>query len=631
MKSLIKSLPIVARAMGENYGVQVTIGGNGAWTNGKIINLPVLPEDDKMAEIYARGFLDHEAGHVRFTDIELNQGDTPLEGWMANAIEDIRIEKEMGKKFPGCKLNLERLAQEVALEGGFSPDPNAPASTLAGFFILTQARHDVLRQKALKSFAADNERQLREILPEKTVNRLKGLVYRADSLSSTQDSLDLARQIIKEIGEEIDNLDQAPPEPEQSESEQDKDEEADQKDQAESQEDSSNQSPCSEEEQSGAGQSDGDQNDSDQGGNSQQGSQADDGKQQSPAAEDGSEGGQSGSGQSDGGQDDSKQGGDSPQGGQGESDKQEQLPSSGAGDSHADPNAAKEALRSILEAKGEDLPQNIGEILKEKLSSAAAEDCEWRNPESIRIPSESRADSHKGIAPRMEEVKRETSALRSRLAGLVQASRLQRSFPKRTGSRVAEKVLTRIAVGDDRIYQSQWEKTAVNTAVIILMDRSGSMSGVQMEVAKRAVLASASALEVIPGIAVSTAAFPGRDSDVAPLTRFGQKVKAQDYGIAASGGTPLAPALWWAASAILARPEPRKIVLVATDGEPSNPAAVLAAAKRMSAEGIELLGLGICTQAVERYFDSHSCINDIRELPKALFGMLQSKIIGKAA
>lgn len=630
MKSLIKSLPIVARAMGENYGVQVTIGGNGAWTNGEVINLPVLPEDDKMAEIYARGFLDHKAGHVRFTDIELNQGDTPLEGWMANAIEDIRIEKEMGKKFPGCKLNLERLAQEIALEGGFSPDSNASASSLAGFFILTQARHDVLRQKALKPVAADNEKQLRQLLPEKTVNRLKGLVYRADALSSTQDSLNLARQIIKEIGEEIDNLDQAPPEPEQSESEQDKDEKAEQKDQAESQDDSSNQSPCSEEEQSG-GQSDGDQNDSDQGGNSQQGSQADGGKQQSPSSEDGSEGEQNGSGQSDGGQNDSKQGGDSPQGGQEGSDKQEQLPSSGAGQGQADPNAAKEALRSILEAKGEDLPQNIGEILKEKLSSASAEDCEWKNPESIRIPSESRADSHKGIAPRMDEVKRETAALRSRLAGLVQASRLQRSFPKRTGSRVDGKVLTRIAVGDDRIYQSQWQKTAVNTAVIILLDRSGSMSGVQMEVAKGAVLASASALEVIPGIAVSTAAFPGRDSDVAPLTRFGQKVKAQDYGIAASGGTPLAPALWWAASAILSRPEPRKIVLVATDGEPSNPASVHAAVKRMTAEGIELLGLGICTQAVERYFDSHSCINDIRELPKSLFGMLQSKIIGKAA
>lgn len=69
MKDIMKSLPLVASVLGERYGVEVRIGGDSAFTNGRVIQLPSLPHDsDEGVLALARGFLDHEAAHIRHTD-----------------------------------------------------------------------------------------------------------------------------------------------------------------------------------------------------------------------------------------------------------------------------------------------------------------------------------------------------------------------------------------------------------------------------------------------------------------------------------------------------------------------------------------------------------------------------------
>ncbi|UDQ98417.1 hypothetical protein AAEX28_15760 [Lentisphaerota bacterium WC36G] len=48
--------------LGKRYGVEVTIGGKNAYTDGKRINLPSLPvECDKVLMHLIRGLLDHGA------------------------------------------------------------------------------------------------------------------------------------------------------------------------------------------------------------------------------------------------------------------------------------------------------------------------------------------------------------------------------------------------------------------------------------------------------------------------------------------------------------------------------------------------------------------------------------------
>ena len=90
--NISKSLPIVAKAMGDQMGVNVVIRGNTAATNGKTIYLPELPKDDAEATLLARGFLDHEAAHVRLTDFSVTEEDPYLKN-LTNIIEDVRIEK----------------------------------------------------------------------------------------------------------------------------------------------------------------------------------------------------------------------------------------------------------------------------------------------------------------------------------------------------------------------------------------------------------------------------------------------------------------------------------------------------------------------------------------------------------
>ncbi|UDQ98889.1 hypothetical protein AAEX28_02085 [Lentisphaerota bacterium WC36G] len=59
---ICQALPLVAGVLGQRYGVEVTIGGNTAYTDGKRINLPSLPvECDEVLMHLIRGYTDHGA------------------------------------------------------------------------------------------------------------------------------------------------------------------------------------------------------------------------------------------------------------------------------------------------------------------------------------------------------------------------------------------------------------------------------------------------------------------------------------------------------------------------------------------------------------------------------------------
>ncbi|WP_291327123.1 hypothetical protein [Desulfovibrio sp. UCD-KL4C] len=115
-KLLIKSLPLVASVLGRKYGVQVRIGGDKAFTNGKVIQLPALPlENDELMLNLARGYLDHEAAHIRETNFEwLKLAKlTPIEMHIWNTLEDWRVENKLTDSFPGCRQNFQWLIKHL--------------------------------------------------------------------------------------------------------------------------------------------------------------------------------------------------------------------------------------------------------------------------------------------------------------------------------------------------------------------------------------------------------------------------------------------------------------------------------------------------------------------------------------
>ncbi|MFO1431267.1 MAG: VWA domain-containing protein [Candidatus Competibacteraceae bacterium] len=295
----------------------------------------------------------------------------------------------------------------------------------------------------------------------------------------------------------------------------------------------------------------------------------------------------------------------------------------------AGPTAPQQVLRQALNASEADLLPDRNRLVADRLAATATQSPQQNGRVAVaRSGGHGKGTVRFGPPPDLAAVRRASVVLRARLAGLVQASRLCRSPPHRTGQRLDSRQLHRLAVRDPRLFQHRREQPAVNTAMLVLLDRSGSMEGTKIQVAREAVLATALALETIPGVQVATAAFPLDDKDVWPLTGFGQRVQVTlpRYGLTADGLTPLAEALWWVAWQLLRRREPRKLALIVSDGYPSDGPAAQTAITRLTAAGLELVGIGIQTNGVQELFPSGLTIQRLEDLAPALFTLLQERL-----
>lgn len=113
-----RSLEMLAVAMSEEYDVTVVCDGQNARTavaeNGRTtITIPSIPITDRHYRALIRGYVDHEVGHLRFTDqarmtgfpLSVPQFSGALRN-VAHIFEDIQIERRMGECFPGSRRNL---------------------------------------------------------------------------------------------------------------------------------------------------------------------------------------------------------------------------------------------------------------------------------------------------------------------------------------------------------------------------------------------------------------------------------------------------------------------------------------------------------------------------------------------
>lgn len=315
--------------------------------------------------------------------------------------------------------------------------------------------------------------------------------------------------------------------------------------------------------------------------------------------------------------------------------KQEEPKPPGAGQSTAPgsngnaPPAAPNPMRQALEAGAGDHAQDLGGMIAEALGAKARD----ADPNAaIGMPtgiSYEPAKQTKGGNPSFQfDVRSATNALRQRTAGLLQSESLCRRLPAMSGRRLDAKRLYRVRNGDGRIFGRVEEGIATDTAIQVLVDRSGSTDGRVIEIAREACYAIGLAMQNVAGVTTAIAAFPGPQEDqLIRLSVFGERIErhaARFATLEAGGGTPMAEAMLWGAGELLGQAKPRRLLLVVTDGayQPQRCRRMLDV---LGAVGIEVFGIGINFD-VAHLFPIHRSIDSVDRLAQAMFDLLMEAL-----
>ena len=286
-------------------------------------------------------------------------------------------------------------------------------------------------------------------------------------------------------------------------------------------------------------------------------------------------------------------------------------------------------------------PEEIAEMLKNKtgygdlsaLIQSELDDIAESTPSSElagipMLPDIGRLKANYGKLDEVEAISA-ASRMRAQMMGMLQSIKMQPKSFGLSGRKLANGRLVRMATGDPRIFKKKTETIEVNTAIVVLLDLSGSMNG-RYEVANAAAFALHTTLFGLKGVAICSMEFSGKDKepDVNVLVDFGKKPKSDDFNHHPFDGTPTDTAIWAGRVMLLQRPEPRKIMLILTDGCPDDSSETKAATRRTMQDGIEIAAIGIMANSVKNYWDNHKIIETIQELPAAMFGIMEGLLIG---
>ena len=546
---LKNALPIVAAAYGEKFGVKVLIQGQDAFTDGERIVIPTANPDDPHYQQIAWGYLAHEAAHIRHTNFDMVQkaSSKPIRKALLNIIEDVRIENELAKDYPGTRRSISQVIEYMVDTQQMSvPEQLEPASNLQAW-LLFRLRCHFLGQKALTPLYQAVDERVRQLFPAAAMSRLSAMLTAVPSLGSTGEVLKLVDAIVAMLEEES--------RPPQDESDADGGDDIGQDASNDSNNSSDSQTPETDSSATGDVAETGDSDHSDQADN----------------------------------------------------------------------------LRQALEASAAqfepDTFAQVAEVLSEQ-----AEGHQGVTPLSLPQAEQAMLGDEAILTLSASE----SAQIRARLRGMVQSSQDNRNHAKRHGLRVATHRLAASQAGESRLFIQRQPRIAPNAAVHLLVDISGSMgkpigegNRKYFHVANEAALALAMALEGIPGVVPAVSYFPGihQDVSIALLPKQSVRHRAACFDQKPRGCTPMAQAMWFAANSLLAQKQKRKLMIVLTDGDPDDWAATHDIVARCRRSGFELLGIGIQTRSVEKFFPQSIVINDVKDLKRELFEVTQQLLV----
>ena len=264
--------------------------------------------------------------------------------------------------------------------------------------------------------------------------------------------------------------------------------------------------------------------------------------------------------------------------------------------------------------------------INEALNDAAMEGSMVAAPASTDIHEGRREHYCRDLPVFMKsEALRVTARLASQLQALLQAYVMNRGGAFRRG-RLDSNKLARIAVNNPKVFQQRVEQRAINTEIIILADMSGSMSGRRAKVLSEGLYALTHAIYPIKGVTIAAYGFAG--SRFIPILEMGERphdkflLSCEDGTICGSMSLKALSRFGWTS-------DKRRIFIVMSDGDTFDDDLFKLALKKARKAGIEVVGIGVESKAMQDYVDKdeYVYVNRVSDLPSQFFTVLRDKLI----
>ena len=634
----------VSAVLGRESGVRVVFEGEGASTDGETIKLPSidgsLQMDERLVKV-ARGYVDHEAAHVKWT----NQKDwkkaidrfkrSKVDVWdkkcAMNALEDVRIERKLTALYAGSKRNIETLAHSIQMElhdslaesGRHLEDLDAVE---IGAVSVTWYGRQMggYGQSCGEAF---------EKLDVELQDVVKAAVHKIDDNSTTNDMVSIAEDLVKEF---VRLAGRSGEEEEEEEEKKGKGQQGQQGDDGEDEEEDDSVP------ENGDGDSDeGDDRDSDD-------SDGDDSDGDSP--DDISNEG--------GGDEQVKDGGEKDGGRHQESD---------------DSKTSKRVASVAIDPDGLKEKSVVKELQAESMCEDGEADFQYKRVSDRYDKVHSRGmliDDPDAYNEMLNDTAGQTNVLRRTLERKL-AAKMKRSWVGgQQQGRLDSRRLVGAYTGSENIYKQREESDDIDTAVMILIDHSGSMSR-RIVMASKACVALASALEntnisyAIQGFTTDEDAMPksvirklsgdAEFNSFLPLVTMRYKefsdklsrIKGSLGGMVESCRDVAeynvdGLSVDQSGRELLRRPEKRKVLMVLSDGKPADSymsrsrrgrgtqykSHLASVVSSLIADGIDVFGIGIQSDAVSSYYPNYAVLHDLNDLESEVISKMDDMLIG---
>jgi cobaltochelatase CobT len=598
---LFRSIEVFARILCAKAGVSVRFKGTTASTNGKCLWLPSFSkvlDDLALAKILYLGFVVHECFHILWTDFNhletyLTKRNKRKKG-ILNILEDVRIEYRGVNWIVGFRSALMELVKALVQRGDFfgPSDPTDSTERLCKAHLLYSLRSGVLGQSSLHNLSTQAREMLLERIGDQYLASIDELASLAHLVASTSEICDLTDRIYL-ILDELDSSQNEDPQNKPNSS-------------------SSPPDPSTD----GAESDDTDSNSN----STQPGKKDDDDNQGNSVPND--------SGVASDDEVTDEQGGTKPS----SSDDSSQPDDSDLDDSWDLGDVVSRAINGSEDDQAQ---------AKKEMTSV-----DQHMPTVIgSTPVERIANSRHTSA--ISNARSMTNSLSFQLRSLLEAKKTVRRGRKDSGTRIAQSSLSRVALGDYRVFRSTSRTTGYSTAVYVVLDVSSSMNDrldgspgrgpSKLSVARESVLALALALESISDVKVGVMAYPQAviDSNTGQLHQYmhdlveiGESISLRSNAImtvGARGSTPTAEAILYARAKMEGEAD-RKVILVLTDGEADNESRLAEALAEVSLD-TDVIGIGIGTSSVSSVFENHVVISDAKDLTKIAFKKIREVLI----